>query len=179
MVDGRISRQGILAISAPMLVHHLHPLATVNDVFNGVMLQGATNGNVMFYGQGTGKMPTASSVVTDIADIAKHLDKHIVHHWTSAKNTVLPVEGYITRKMLRVSYTSKENLLGALEGARVLTLPGHHGFMAWITPPQTETQTQAETARLAQLPGVVKVERMVRIYDPDAVDATVRKAMLS
>ncbi|MCL2421655.1 MAG: homoserine dehydrogenase, partial [Defluviitaleaceae bacterium] len=58
MVDGRISAQGVSAVSAPMLVHHQHPISAVTGVFNSVFVQAEATGNVMFYGQGAGQLPT-------------------------------------------------------------------------------------------------------------------------
>ncbi|HZJ84855.1 MAG TPA: homoserine dehydrogenase [Syntrophomonadaceae bacterium] len=50
-----------------------HPLAVVNDVFNAVFVQGDAVGEIMHYGRGAGKMPTASAVVGDIIDIGRNI----------------------------------------------------------------------------------------------------------
>jgi len=65
--DGRI----YLSV-APFAVHKHHPLAAVNDVFNAIMVTGNAVGDVMFYGQGAGSVPTASAVCSDIIHIAVH-----------------------------------------------------------------------------------------------------------
>ncbi len=39
---------------------------------NGIVVRGNAIGDVMFYGAGAGKLPTASAVVADIIDAAKH-----------------------------------------------------------------------------------------------------------
>lgn len=69
---GRATRTGerILASVCPRLVPRSLPLAAVNDVYNAVQLTGNMVGNVLFYGQGAGKLPTASAAVADITDIA-------------------------------------------------------------------------------------------------------------
>ena len=54
-----------------MVMAKEHPLAGVKDVFNAVMLMGDATDEVMFYGKGAGKFPTASAVVADVIDIAK------------------------------------------------------------------------------------------------------------
>lgn len=56
---------------SPSLVSKKHPLAPVEDVFNAVLVNGNAVDDVMFYGRGAGKLPTASAVVADIIDIAK------------------------------------------------------------------------------------------------------------
>jgi len=58
---------------APHLVPENHPLAGVYDVFNAVWINGDAIGDIMFYGRGAGKEPTASAMVADIIDTAKHI----------------------------------------------------------------------------------------------------------
>ena len=55
----------------PMPIPKNSPLANVDDVFNGIMVHGDPVGDVMFYGRGAGKLPTASAVIADILCIAK------------------------------------------------------------------------------------------------------------
>ncbi len=59
---------------APHLVPEGHPLFAVEDVFNAILLTGDATGDVMFYGRGAGKMPTASAMVADVIDAARHRD---------------------------------------------------------------------------------------------------------
>ncbi len=63
----------ICASVKPMLVSRNHILSDVDGVFNAIMVTGDAVGDVMFYGKGAGKMPTASAVVADVIDCAKHL----------------------------------------------------------------------------------------------------------
>ena len=56
---------------SPMLIPKSVPLSKVDDVFNAIMVRGNMVGDVMFYGPGAGKLPTASAVVGDVIDIAK------------------------------------------------------------------------------------------------------------
>ena len=69
----------VCAFVAPHLVSDKNPLAGVDDVFNAIAVTGNAIGDVMFYGRGAGKLPTASAVVADVIDIAKDLkkDRHI------------------------------------------------------------------------------------------------------
>ncbi|MDR1754552.1 MAG: homoserine dehydrogenase [Eubacterium sp.] len=46
-------------------------LSTVNDVFNAVLVHGEARGEVLFYGKGAGKLPTASAVLSDIVNALK------------------------------------------------------------------------------------------------------------
>jgi len=73
------------AIVAPYLLAKDHPLYNVNDVYNAVFVKGNVLGEAMFYGSGAGKLPTASAVVGDIVDSAKHLHRNVMTMWTSDK----------------------------------------------------------------------------------------------
>lgn len=62
---------------APYLVPQSSPLYGVNDVFNGILVHGTQVDNVMFYGRGAGKLPTASAVVSDVIECAKNIGRNI------------------------------------------------------------------------------------------------------
>ncbi|HWP96627.1 MAG TPA: homoserine dehydrogenase [Syntrophomonadaceae bacterium] len=61
----------------PAFLPSSHPLASVNDVFNAVFIQGDAVGDIMHYGRGAGQMPTASAVVGDIIEISRNIAQHI------------------------------------------------------------------------------------------------------
>jgi len=69
----RLEDGEITAYVAPHLVSEKSMLTNVDDVFNGIVVRGNAIGDVMFYGAGAGKLPTASAVVADVIDCAKHL----------------------------------------------------------------------------------------------------------
>lgn len=77
--------ENIFARVAPMMISKTHPLAMVNDVFNAIFVKGNMVGEVMFYGKGAGKLPTASAVVGDIVDAAKHIGTNIMTIWNREK----------------------------------------------------------------------------------------------
>lgn len=56
---------------SPAIISHESQLGTVDDVFNGILVRGNATGDVVFYGKGAGKLPTASAVVGDIVDCVK------------------------------------------------------------------------------------------------------------
>ena len=64
----------VCAYVAPHLVDVEDPLVGVEDVFNAIAVKGNAIGDVMFYGRGAGKLPTASAVVADVIDAARHKD---------------------------------------------------------------------------------------------------------
>lgn len=77
--------ENVYAMVAPMLIPQTHPLFSVNDVYNGIFVKGNVIGDVMFYGSGAGKLPTASAVVADVVDAIKHQGAHIMTIWSRKK----------------------------------------------------------------------------------------------
>ena len=67
------TEEGIEAYVCPMLIPSNHPLATVNDSYNAVFVNGDAVENAMFYGRGAGELPTASAVVGDVFEIARNI----------------------------------------------------------------------------------------------------------
>lgn len=90
---------------APMLVADESQLSTVDDVFNGILVTGDATGDVLFYGKGAGKLPTASSVISDVIDCAKSADTIDTLYWedcTAQQSAsiienweLLPVQSYL------------------------------------------------------------------------------------
>ena len=77
----------------PCLVPRANQLASVDDVFNAVLVKGDMLGDVVFYGKGAGKLPTASAVVADVVDALKNGSKvHDSLFWQPAE----PVDGMLT-----------------------------------------------------------------------------------
>lgn len=75
----------LFALVAPYLIFDENPLYPINDVYNGILVQGNLLGDVMFYGSGAGKLPTASAVVSDVIEAAKVKGRHISIPWDSNK----------------------------------------------------------------------------------------------
>jgi homoserine dehydrogenase len=57
----------------PTMIHHSHPLASVNGVFNAVYVYGEAVGETMFYGPGAGELPTATAVTSDLVTVVKNM----------------------------------------------------------------------------------------------------------
>ncbi|MBQ5810336.1 MAG: homoserine dehydrogenase, partial [Clostridia bacterium] len=75
------SDEKITATVYPALVKKENILSGVNGVFNAVMVRGDAIGDVMFYGRGAGKLPTASAAVADVIDCVKHLSARKYLFW--------------------------------------------------------------------------------------------------
>lgn len=69
------------AIVSPFFVSKLSQIATVSDVFNGIVVVGDMVDEVFFYGRGAGSLPTASACVADLMDCAMHDEKRKNFSW--------------------------------------------------------------------------------------------------
>ncbi len=76
----------IYAYVAPHMVPKTNMLAGVQDVFNAVMVKGNMVDEVLFYGKGAGKLPTASAMVADIIDCVKHRGMHLSRKWEDGRD---------------------------------------------------------------------------------------------
>lgn len=112
----------IFAFVAPHLVPKTSPLASVEDVFNGILVTGNMVGEVMFYGQGAGKHATASAVVADMMDAIAHREKRRPVEWgDGSQKLLLPIDelesAWYVRGEVPIELTTK-----AVQGA-ALTVP--------------------------------------------------------
>ncbi|HIW23611.1 MAG: homoserine dehydrogenase [Acutalibacter sp.] len=124
---------------APMFISRESQLANVDDVFNGILVRGDATGDVVFYGKGAGKLPTASAVVADVIDCVRHLksDRKILF-WEDAKpDYVQPWEDTPQDLFLRVGGEGDADSLfdkaqqvfpSAVRLIRKDELPGEAGF---------------------------------------------------
>ena len=100
----------------PMLVHRGSQLASVDDVFNGIMVRGDSTGDVVFYGKGAGKLPTASAVVADVIDCIKHFEARKYLFWEDSSNEdVISPEDSVTAMYIRVQTDDEDKAMDEAE----------------------------------------------------------------
>lgn len=155
---------------APMFVSSDSQLSNVDDVFNGILVRGDATGDVVFYGKGAGKLPTASAVVADVIDCVKHFKARKYLFWEDAKpDYVTPFEDVSQDVFLRVrgegdsdsvfhqAETVFPNLVRLI---RKDEEPGEIGFtVSGMTPRELEEPLR----RLEQLG--VTVENRIKLSD--------------
>lgn len=124
------------AVVAPFLVGAENPLYSVKGVFNSIFVHGNMLGDAMFYGSGAGKLPTASAVVADVVDAAKHLHKTIMTNWTNEKMTLLDPDSVEGRFFVRVKDTSLDEVDKAFGKVDAIiepdALPDEFGFVTCL-----------------------------------------------
>lgn len=141
----------------PMLIPKDNPLAGIEDVFNGVLVNGNMVGDVMFYGRGAGKLPTASAVVADVIDVAKNGAYTDEFSWEeAASETVFDPAEIETRFFVRVkaeAMNAVRSEFGEVEAVRGVSDVGF----------TTEVMSEKEAERrLGKIDGVVSKMRIFR-----------------
>lgn len=143
--DGRVC-----AYVAPHLVDEESPLASVEDVFNGILVKGDAIGDVMFYGRGAGKLPTASAVVADVMDAARHIQSRKRMEWgPGGEDVTVSPDGLPFRWYVRAGAGRDEAAARFPEAAFLSYESSPEGETAFLTPAMTKTQLEAKAAGLS------------------------------
>ena len=158
------------AISArvcPVMFQAGHPLANVDDVFNAILVKGDITGEVMFYGKGAGKYPTASAVAADIIDIVKHGGKVISNTWSmGSPDDLANREDVSTRLYIRVRADDacKKSISGIFGNVDFIPVDkdGADGEIAFITPFGREGALFAQAEMLKKADGGIPVLGVIR-----------------
>ena len=142
-LDGKI-----LAMVSPRLVPLGNPIHGVNDVNNGILVNADMVGQVMFYGPGAGKLPTASAVTGDLVDIMAHTPAGIISPvWTdAAPEEIANPEDYACRHLVVLTASEEDAsrimlLFGSLNAAHCID-----GRFSFITDEMTEADVKEKIA---------------------------------
>ena len=131
----------VCAFVAPHLVSCENPLAGVEDVFNAIAVTGNAVGDVMFYGRGAGKLPTASAVVADVMDIARDTHRDHRNQWgPGAPDLVVSSDLLTSRWYVRAQISMDQARLACGELQPLARSGAPAGEAAFLTAPMTEPQ---------------------------------------
>lgn len=138
----------VYAITAPFMINSTHPLYNVNDVLNGIYIHGNVIGNVMFFGAGAGKLPTASAVVADVVDCVKHKGKNVMTVWSVEKLELGDADDEVRKFFVRVkgNVSDLSAVNAAFGNVQTVTVDGIDGEFGFITEPMSE-RAFAEAAK--------------------------------
>lgn len=143
----------VFCMVAPTVVPQESPLSDVRDVFNAIMVRGDAIGDVMFYGRGAGKLPTASAVVADVIDEVKHFKARKYLFWDKGDpDYVVPVGQGNGRSLLRYACDDVDGALiqaAAVFGTitRVSPADEEPGMVAFTTPAMSEAALEDAMAK--------------------------------
>ncbi len=135
------------AMVAPFMISKSHPLYMVNGVFNAVCVHGNMLGDSMYYGRGAGKLPTASAVVSDVVDCARHIGKVIMCFWDAEEVALTGIDRTSRRFFVRVPLEKEKEAIHVFEKVSVIEadVPGEFGF---ITDEMTEAEFNEKAGKL-------------------------------
>lgn len=158
---GTTKKEGdtLYSFVAPMMLDENHPLSGIHDVFNGIFVHGNVVDDIMFYGRGAGKLPTASAVVSDVVDEVKHMGKNIMASWDAEPLPIGDFRDAVNRFFVRVSADSitKEEVQKLFGDVTYVTAEGIDGELAFITSAMTEGSFADATAKIDKIYSIIRV----------------------
>ncbi len=150
--QAHVTSNGLVALVSPCFVPKSNPLSRIDDVFNGILIDANMVGEVMFYGPGAGKLPTASAVVADIIDIIANRDAEVkTINWDEASDADLSDFGDFECKRVFVS-TSPLKL-----DVKVTQHVVIDGAYAYLTEPISEARASAIRATTPEISSVFRM----------------------
>ena len=141
------SAKKVTALTAPFLVkkdtEHASILASVKNAYNAVVVKGECMDDVMLYGRGAGKLPTAAAIVSDIVYALAHEGKNIPHIWSAEPAEIREFEEISSGKTVRLGYSKNEDfdiIYRYFPRASAITLEDSMKQFVFFTPPMTESE---------------------------------------
>ena len=135
---------------APFLLSKEHPLAMVHGVFNAVFVTGNMLGDSMYYGRGAGKLPTASAVVSDVIDCARHQGKVIMCFWDKEEVKLADIGEAERSFFIRAKAGAEDAVTAAFPGGRVVHLKDRKEDFGYFTQSMKEKDFQAKYEALGE-----------------------------
>ncbi len=140
-----------LAMVAPFMISADHPLHMVNGVFNAVFVHGNMLGDSMYYGKGAGKLPTASAVVSDVIDCARHIGKVIMCFWDATDAKLMNVEEAENKFFFRVKSGNGEKVKAVFGEVKSVKLSGMDEEEAFVTSFMKEKDFTEKYEKIADI----------------------------
>lgn len=151
----------ILPMVRPAFVCNGNQLSHVSDVFNGIMVYGDAVDQVMFYGRGAGKLPTASAIVADLIDAAKMNGTSISQKWEDSTDNsfIADYKDDVVAFYVRTEGVSKEKVAEVFGEVEYLSRENQPADeLAFIAPEMKEKDFDVKAAALGgKLLGTVRV----------------------
>ncbi|GLB30795.1 hypothetical protein LAD12857_27180 [Lacrimispora amygdalina] len=158
--SSRISDNTVHAFVAPVMIGKEHPLYSVNDVYNGILVKGNMLGTSMFYGSGAGKLPTASAVVADIIEALKNPGHHVKMGWDENSLKISSMDSISFRYFVRIKGIAAKRLAEAEAafGTIEVTELDHMDEFAVMTEVMTEEEYSLRAKKLSGIRQRIRAE---------------------
>jgi len=160
----------IFAKVCPSLIDKSNALANVEDVFNAILVSGDSIGDVMFYGRGAGKLPTASAVVNDVIDVVKYSDLDSMQVWdvSSESNFIQPENTnarYFVRLKVRSMEEAKKYVFDCFGKIDFYELAEYPDQLMFKTLTENESEIIKKIQALQNIGSVRNVQTSLRIFE--------------
>jgi len=141
----------VYAKVGPLMLPRGHALSEVDGVFNAILVKGSATGDVMFYGKGAGKMPTASAVVADVIDIVKH--KGTGAPFWDEGGELVEDSGDDIKLYIRLKATDKQHTESSVDAVfgKVKRIESSNDETVFITSASPEAELNSSIAKLKGL----------------------------
>lgn len=145
------SEKGLEVSVFPALIKKGSQLSTIDDVFNGVLVRGDSVGDVVFYGRGAGKLPTASAVVADIIDAAKRDTTDDTLAWVDSEDdNVVDCKEIPFTYYIRLENAEKQAIDKVFDNPSYLTRENApKNEVAFVTTEMSENELESKLKTLA------------------------------
>lgn len=108
-------KEGLELRVHPTMVPLKHPLSNVSGAYNAVFVHGDLAGDILLYGRGAGRTPTASAVWSDVIDIAKRGPQYgALARENLQRLKILPVKSVVSKYYLRFQVEDRPGVLGRI-----------------------------------------------------------------
>lgn len=156
----KLNEDGCSAMVAPFMLSNTNPLHGIHDVYNAVFVHSNMLGDSMYYGRGAGKLPTASAVVSDVVDCARHQGKTVMCFWD--EDVVKPVAhaSVIRRFFVRADKADlpeeeAKRIFGDIQIIQLQEMPEEYGF---LTGPVSEKAFEEAINGMKGILGRIRLE---------------------
>lgn len=165
----------------PTMIKKTHPLAAVSGAFNAIFVEGDSVGEVMFFGQGAGSLPTSSAVVSDVMEITKNINQGVTGRrmvCTCYDNKVVnSINKIISSFYLRMKVIDKPGVLAKIAkvfGDKEVSIKsviqkgpaaGRFAELVFITHPVIEANLRGALTIIGKLGVVSKINNVIRVED--------------
>ena len=155
-----VTDDGMYVMVTPRMLRYGKPLASVHDVVNAVCVKGNMLGDVMFYGAGAGKLPTASAVVSDIVDAVRHAGEYTDNGWSQEKQELISIDEVENCFYVRMEgkASEKEEELKKLFGGVTLCENVIDGEFAFVTGSVKEAEFAKAICSLKGVKNRIRIE---------------------
>lgn len=155
-----VTADGMYVMVTPRMLRYGKPLASVHDVVNAVCVKGNMLGDVMFYGAGAGKLPTASAVVSDIVDAVRHAGEYTDNGWSQEEQELISIDEVENCFYVRMEgkVSEKEEELKKLFGGVTLCENVIDGEFAFVTGSVKEAEFAKAICSLKGVKNRIRIE---------------------